>query len=85
MNFGCLNSKRQKFLVSSWFSLTLQEVINKLNLSRSEDIKASELLLQSSDFLGVYSKIDLMDPKACMTFLSNKVFTWMLNLHRSSF
>ncbi len=58
------------------------EVINKLNLSRSEVDKASELLLQSSDFLALYTKIDLMDLKACMRVLTNKVCSWMLNLHR---
>ncbi len=57
------------------------EVINKLNLSRSEIDKASPLLLQSSDFSTLYTKIDLMDLKACMRVLINKVFNRVLKLH----
>jgi hypothetical protein len=57
------------------------EVINKLNLSRSEIDKASPLMLQSFDFSTLYTKIDLMDLKACMRVLINKVFNWMQKLH----
>jgi hypothetical protein len=57
------------------------EVINKLNLLRSEIDKASPLLLQSFDFSTLYTKIDLMDLKACMRVLINKVFNRMLKLH----
>ncbi len=46
--------------LSSFFKGVV-EVINKLNLSRSEVDKASQLLLQSFDFLTLYTKIDLMD------------------------
>jgi hypothetical protein len=69
---------------SSWIlndSTGVVEVINKLNLSRSEIDKASPLLLQSFDFLTRYTKSDLVDLKACMRVLINKVFSWMLKLH----
>jgi hypothetical protein len=61
------------------------EVINKLNLLRSEVDKASSLLLQSFDFSTLYTKIDLMDLKARMRVLINKVFNRMLKLHRFKF
>jgi hypothetical protein len=70
--------------VSSWIlndSTGVVEVINKLNLSRSEVHKTSPLLLQSFDFSTLYTKIDLMDLKARMKLLINKVFHWMLKLH----
>jgi hypothetical protein len=54
------------------------EVINNFNRSRSEIDKASPLLLQSFDFL---THIDLVDLKACMRVLINKVFNRMLKLH----
>jgi hypothetical protein len=54
------------------------EVINKLNLLRLEVDKASPLMLQSFDFLTLYTKIDLMDLKA--QILINKVFHWSLKL-----
>jgi hypothetical protein len=57
------------------------EVINKLNLLRSEVDKASPLLLQFFDFSTLYTKIDLMDLKARMRVLINKVFNQMLKLH----
>jgi hypothetical protein len=57
------------------------EVINKLNLLRSEVDKASSLLLQSFDFSTLYTKIDLMDLKTRMRILINKVFNRMLKLH----
>jgi hypothetical protein len=47
------------------------EVINKLNLSRSEVDKASQLLLQSFDFSTLYTKIDLMDLNPQMRLLIN--------------
>jgi hypothetical protein len=52
-----------------------------LNLSRSEVDKTSPLLLQSFDFSTLYTKIDLMDLKAHMKVLINKVFHWILKLH----
>ncbi len=61
------------------------EVINKLNLSRSEIDKASPLLLQSFDFSTLYTDIDLVDLKAHMRVLINKVFNRMLELHRFKF
>jgi len=70
--------------VSSWIlndSTGVVEVINKLNLLISEVDKASPLLMQSFDFSTLYTKIDLMDLKACMRVLINKVFNWMLKLH----
>jgi hypothetical protein len=57
------------------------EVINNLNCSRSEIDKASPLLLQSFDFSTLYTKIDLVDLKAHMKVLINKVFNQMLKLH----
>jgi hypothetical protein len=69
---------------SSWIlndSTGVVEVINKLNLSRSEIDKASPLLLQYFDFSSLYTKIDLVDLKARMRVLINKVFSWMLKLH----
>jgi hypothetical protein len=59
------------------------EVINKLNLLRLEVDKASPLMLQSFDFLTLYTKIDLMDLKA--QILINKVFHWSLKLPRFRF
>jgi hypothetical protein len=87
MTFGCLNSEKQMFLVTVvGFSMTLLvEVINNLNCSRSEIDKASPLLLQSFDFSTLYTKIDLMDLKARMRVLINKLFNWMLKLHRFKF
>ncbi len=61
------------------------EVINKLNLLRSEVDEASPLLLQSFDFSTLYTKIDVMDLKAHMRVLINKVFNQMLKLHRFKF
>jgi hypothetical protein len=57
------------------------EVINNLNRSRSESDKASPLLLQSFDFSTLYTKIDLVDLKARMRVLINKVINRMLKLH----
>jgi len=57
---------------SSWIlndSTGVVEVINKLNLSRYEIDKASPILLQSFDFSTLYTKIDLVDLKACMRIL----------------
>jgi hypothetical protein len=68
--------------VSYWIlndSTGVVDVIKQLTLSKSE--KTSPLLLQSFDFSTLYTKIDLMDLKACMKVLINKVFHWMLNLH----
>ncbi len=61
------------------------DVIKQLNLSRSEVDKTSPLLLQPFDFLTLYTKIDLMDLKACMIVLINKVFHQMLKLHHLKF
>jgi hypothetical protein len=61
------------------------EIVNKLNLSRSEIDKASPLLLQSFDFSTLYTKIDLVDLKACLRVLINKVFNQMLKLHHFKF
>jgi hypothetical protein len=92
MTSGCLNSKRQLFLVIVvGFSMTLNdstgvvEVINKLNLLRSEIDKASPLLLQSFDFSTLYTEISLVDLKAHMRVLINKVFNWMQKLHHFKF
>jgi hypothetical protein len=89
MTFGCLNFKKADVpCVSSWIfndSTGGVEVINKLNLSRSEVDKASQLLLQSFDFLTLYTKIGQMDLNARMRVLINKVFSRMLNLHRFKF
>jgi hypothetical protein len=38
--------------------------------------------LQSFDFSTLYTKIDVVDLKAHMRVLINKVFTQMLKLHR---
>jgi len=73
---------------SSWIlnhSTGVVEVINKLNLLRSEIDKASPLLLQSFDFSTLYTKIDVVDLKACMRVLINKMFNRMLKLHRFKF
>jgi hypothetical protein len=73
---------------SSWIfndSPGVVEEINELNLSRYEIDKASPLLLQSFDFSTLYTKIDLVDLKARMRVLINKVFNRMLKLHRLSF
>jgi hypothetical protein len=70
---------------SSWIlndSIGVVEVINNLNLSRSEIDKASPLLLQSFDFSTLYTKTDLVDLKA---HVINKVFNRMLKLHRFRF
>ncbi len=70
---------------SSWIlndSTGVVEVINNLNRSRSESDKASPLLLQSFDFSTLYTKIDLVDLKARMRVLINKVCNRMLKLHR---
>jgi hypothetical protein len=61
------------------------DVINNLNRSRSEIDKASPLLLQSFDFSTLYTKIDLVDLKARMRVLINKVFNRMLKLRRFKF
>ncbi len=61
------------------------DVIKQLNLSRSEVDKTSPLLLQSFDFLTLYTKIDLMDLKARMIVLINKVFDRMLKHHHLKF
>jgi hypothetical protein len=69
---------------SGWIlndNIGVVEVINKLNLLRSEIDKASPLLLQSSDFSTLYTKIDQVDLKACMRVLINKVFNQMPKLH----
>jgi hypothetical protein len=73
---------------SSWIlndSTGVVEVINDLNRSRSEIDKASPLLLQSFDFSTQYTKIDLVDLKARMRVLINKVFNQMLKLHHFKF
>ncbi len=73
---------------SSWIlndSTGVVEVINNLNLLRSEIDKASPLLLQSFDFSTLYTKIDLVDLKARMRVLINKVFNRMLKLHHFNF
>ncbi len=61
------------------------EVIKQLNLSRLEVDKASPLLLQSFDFSTLYAKIDLIDLKAHLKVLINRVFHWMLKLHHLKF
>jgi predicted transcriptional regulator len=88
MTFGCLNLKKADVPCVSWIlndSTGVVEVINKLNLLRSEVDKASSLLLQSFDFSTLYTKIDLMDLKARMRVLINRVFNQMLKLHRFKF
>jgi hypothetical protein len=73
---------------SSWIlndSTGVVEVINNLNRSRSEIDKASPLLLQSFDFSTLYTKIDLVDLKARMRVLINKVFNRMLKLYHFKF
>jgi 16S rRNA C1402 (ribose-2'-O) methylase RsmI len=57
------------------------DVIKQLNLLRSEVDKTSPLLLQSFDFWTQYTKIHLMNLKACMKVLINKVFHQMLKLY----
>jgi hypothetical protein len=57
------------------------EVIIKLNLLRSEGDKASPLMLQSFDFLTLYTQIDLMDLKSWMRVLINNFFHQMFKLH----
>jgi len=61
------------------------DVIKQLNRSRSEVDKTSPLLLQPFDFLTLYTKIDLMDLKASMIVLINKVFHQMLKLRHLNF
>jgi len=73
---------------SSWIlndSTGVVELINNLNRSRSEIDKASPLLLQYFDFSTLYTNIDLVDLKARMRVLLNKVFNQMLKLHRFKF
>jgi hypothetical protein len=73
---------------SSWIlndSTGVVEVIKQLNLSRLEVDKASPLLLQSFDFSTLYAKIDLIDLKAHLKVLINRVFHWMLKLHHFNF
>ncbi len=73
---------------SSWIlndCTRVVEVINNLNCSRCEIDKASPLLLQSFDFSTLYTKIDLVDIKAHMRVLINKVFNRMLKLHHFKF
>jgi hypothetical protein len=73
---------------SSWIlndSTGVVEVINNLNLLRSEIYKASPLLLQSFNFSTLHTKIDLVDLKARMRVLINKVFNRMLKLHHLKF
>jgi hypothetical protein len=73
---------------SSWIlndSKGVVELINNLKLLRSEIDKASPLLLQPFDFSTLYTKIDLVDLKACMRVLINKVFNQMPKLHRFKF
>ncbi len=70
--------------VSGWIvndSTRIVDIIKQLNISRSEVDKASTLLLQSFDFSILYTKIDLMDLKALMKVLINKVFHEMLRFH----
>jgi hypothetical protein len=84
MTFGCQSSERQMFLVLVGFInnfTVVVDVITQLNLSRSEVHKISPVLLQSFDFSTLNTKIDLMDLKAHMKLLINKVFHWMLKLH----
>ncbi len=72
----------------SWIlndSTGVVEVINNLNLSRSEIDRFPTSVLQSFDFSTLYTKIDLPDQKAHMRVLINKVFNWMLKLHRFKF
>jgi hypothetical protein len=84
-------SKLKKTDVPSYSSWILDdftrvvEVINNFNRSRSEIDKASPLLLQSFDFSTLYINIDLVDLKARMRVLINKVFNRMLKLHRFKF
>jgi hypothetical protein len=52
---------------------------------RSEIDKASPLLLQFFDFSTLYTKIGLVDLKAHMRVLINKVFNRMQKLHHLSF
>jgi hypothetical protein len=62
---------------NSWIlndSTGVVEVINDLNHSKSEIDIASPLLLQSFDFSTLNTKIDLVDLKAHMRVLINKVF-----------
>jgi hypothetical protein len=70
--------------VSSWIlndSTGVVDVIKQLNLLRSEVDKTSPLLLQSFDFWTQYTKIQLMNLKACLKVLINKVFHQMLELY----
>jgi hypothetical protein len=69
---------------SSWVLndfIGVVEVIRNFNCLRFEIDKASTLLLQSFDFSTLYTKIDLVDLKACMKVLINKVFNQMLKRH----
>jgi hypothetical protein len=80
-------SKRRKAdvpCVICWIfndSTGVVEVIKQVDFSRSEVDKTSPLLLWSFDFSTVYTKIDLLDLKAYMKVLINKVFHWMLKHH----
>ncbi len=74
--------------VSGWIlneSTRIVDIIKQLNISRSEVDKASTLLLQSFDFSILYTKIDLMDLKALMKVLINKVFHAMLKFNHFKF
>jgi hypothetical protein len=74
--------------VSSWIlndSTGVVDVIKQLNLLRSEVDKTSPLLLQSFDFWTQYTKIYLMNLKACLKVLINKVFHQMLKLYCFNF
>ncbi len=62
-------------------STRVVEVINNLNLLRSEIDKASPLLLQFFDFSTLYTRIDLVGLKARMRVLKNNEFNRMLKLH----
>ncbi len=55
-------------------SIGVVDIINNLNLWRSEIDKASPLLLQFFNFSTLYTKIDLVDLKAQMRVLINNVF-----------
>ncbi len=61
------------------------EVINNLNCSRSEIDNVSPILLQFFYFSTLYTNIDLVDLKARMRVLINKMFNRMLKLHRFKF
>jgi hypothetical protein len=63
----------------------VMNVREQLNPSRSEVDKTSPLLLLSFDFLTLDTKIDLMDLKARMKILINKLFHRILKLHHFKF